>query len=432
MNRLQKAVVALLASAAIIVPMAGASRSAAAVDKTIVTLMTWENIATNTQIATAMRTFEKLNPSIHVQMMPTPNTDYYTKLSTLLIAKKLPDLFWSGNDWEQTWGAQRLLYNYSVLAKTAHTNDFEVSRFAPTAIENWSVGGQLYGLPSLMNTYGYFYNADALKAAKLPLPAIGWTYKQFLAAAQALTIKSGATVTRYGVVSPFDDPFNMSQYAVSAGGQPFANKIASPTVVSASPQFKEGTALFVQAIKNGWITPPTYTGDSTAAFLSGKAAMMGGGQWIAAALLQSKPKFAWGFAPTPLVSKRVQIYDAVGIASPVYIANPEAVWKVLTYLDSKAWEVILPGAPVAPPAYVPAATPYYNRLRASGQGSTAAAINEMLTTPTKVPVRFMAPWAGKAATVVTAHWNDILLGKAPLSSIDQMVQEIRQRMQVTP
>ena len=54
------------------------------------------------------------------------------------------------------------------------------------------------GLPSLMNTYGVWYNADAFTAAGLPLPKAGWTWDDMYTAAAKLANKNGA---KYGLVA---------------------------------------------------------------------------------------------------------------------------------------------------------------------------------------------------------------------------------------
>ena len=76
------------------------------------------------------------------------------------------------------------------------------------------------------------------------------------------------------------------------------------------------------------------------------------GQWVADDLIRTAPKeLEWGYVPMPVVNSQTEIYDAVGWSSPATLKNPEAVWKVLKYLDSKMYEEVLPSTPVAPAAY---------------------------------------------------------------------------------
>ena len=443
MKTLKTTVVLLLAILAMVFTSAcgGSSTTTSSNQKVTVTVMTWESTQTNALIDSALKKFMQSNPNIIVHRIPSPNSDYGQKLSSMVIAKKLPDLFWAGNDTEQQYGSQHLLYDYSKYVNGATTSAFDASKFAPASIDNWRTpDGKLYGLPSLMNTYGIWYNADLFKAANLPLPKQGWTYDEMLHDAQVLTKKSGNT-THYGLVdslftSPTQGPFFMSNYAVSAGGTAFEDKINNPTTVTADAKLIEGTSKFATAVQAGYISPPGYdTSNTQASFIAGNVPMFSTGQWLAAGFLQSKPSFKYDFAPLPIVNSQVQPYDAVGICSPSYIQNPDAVWKVMQFLVSDAWETVLPGSPVAPTAYVPSASTYFDTLKGNGLSSTADAVNYALATPTKEGIRFTSSWSSKANDILTANWNNILLGKTPVdATMQKMTQQLNDliKSQQTP
>ncbi|HEX4203571.1 MAG TPA: sugar ABC transporter substrate-binding protein [Ktedonobacteraceae bacterium] len=395
-----------------------------------VTYMTWESDTTNALLDQAMQQFMKQNPNITVQRIAVPASDYAQKLSSLVVAKKLPDIFWAGNDTEQQYGQQGTLYDYTSMVNSTKTSSFDKSQFAPASISNWQYNNHIYGLPSLMNTYGVWYNTALFKAAKLPLPKAGWTYQEMLNDAQALTQKTGNKVNRYGLWLAPDDPFSISDYSVSAGGAPFQNKIINPTQVTASPQFIQGVQMYVDALKNGYITPQhyastAYSDNAQSAFNSGQVPMLYQGQWFAPTFMSANLKFQYGFAPLPVVSKEVQPYDAVGLCSPSYIQHPDATWKVMQFLDTGAWEKVLPQSPVAPTAYVPSSQPYFNTLKSDKLSTVADSVQYELTSPTKQGIRFIAPWSSQANDVITSAWDNILFGKVPVASgVQQMVQKI--------
>lgn len=135
------------------------------------------------------------------------------------------------------------------------------------------------------------------------------------------------------------------------GGAPFVNQITNPTTVQASAQFIPGTELFQEAVKKGWgPSPNVNTANALTDFAAGKIPMMGGGQWLAATLLQDHPNFKWGFVPDPSVSSGTAYYDAVGIGSPPW--------------QTQANNVV---------------TADWNKILSSGSGSSAGAINSMLS-----------------------------------------------------
>jgi ABC-type glycerol-3-phosphate transport system substrate-binding protein len=390
-----------------------------------VTVMTWENTTTNAAIDAALQTFMRQNPNIKVTRIPSPNTDYGTKLSSMAIAHQLPDIFWAGNDTEQEMGAVGQLFDWSSYASQSG-NSIDMSKFAPASLDNWKSGSQLFGLPTLMNTYGVWYNEDLFTKAGLALPKPGWTYDEMLKDAQALTQKNGNSVTRYGLWNAPMDPFAVGTCAVSDGGQPFENKIINATKVTADSAFMTCAQHMATAVQNGSVTPPGYdTSNAQSGFLAGQIPMLNQGQWFAPSFMQGKPSFKYGFVPMPIMKTSVQPYDAVGIASPANVQNPGAVWKVMEFLASKAWESVLPSAPVAPTAYLPSSTPYFNTLNSSGLQSVSDAVNYELNCPNKQGIRFVATWSGKANDIITADWNNILNGKTSVANgVPAMVQQL--------
>lgn|GEM_PF-2536334 len=84
----------------------------------------------------------------------------------------------------------------------------------------------------------------------------------------------------------------------------------------------------------------------------------------------------------------------------------------------------MPGAPVAPAAYIPSSQPYFNTLKANGQDSVAETVNFALQSPKKIGVRFNATWASKAGDVLK-QYDSILMGKTPIDAgVKTMVQQL--------
>jgi multiple sugar transport system substrate-binding protein len=75
-----------------------------------VNVMTWESPETNKAIDKALAGFKDDN--ITVKRLDTPSGGYGDKLASLTQAKKLPDLFWCGNDTEQQYTSQGLLVDW--------------------------------------------------------------------------------------------------------------------------------------------------------------------------------------------------------------------------------------------------------------------------------------------------------------------------------
>ena len=389
-----------------------------------VTVMTWESAQTNAAIDKALAGFK--DDKITVKRVDTPSGGYGDKLASLTQAKKLPDLFWCGNDTEQQYTAQGLTVDWADRISKGD-GDFTADKFVGSAMENWKTAdGQMGGLPSLMNTYGVWYSVDAFKAAGIAEPKSGWTWDDMYSAATKLANKGGA---KYGLVADqltsADSPFTMSMYSVSAGGAPFTDNVNHPTKAEADDKYVEGVTKLAAAIKSGAVAPPGYDASNVQAlFSAGKVPMMFGGQWLAAGFQTDKPKIKYGFAPFPQVTTPTTLYDSVGICTPKYTANEDATYKVLEYLNSKVWDAVLPASPVAPPAYTPAQASYFDALTKAGQTTVVDTVKADLAAEKTVGVRFTTTWASQVADLTTAWYQPILSGKKPVSDLQTYVGKI--------
>jgi ABC-type glycerol-3-phosphate transport system substrate-binding protein len=389
-----------------------------------VTVMTWESPETNAAISKALAGFK--DDQVTVKLVDTPSGGYGDKLASLTQAKKLPDLFWCGNDTEQQYTSQGLLVDWSKRI-TDGEGDFKADKFVGSAMENWKTAdGLMGGLPSLMNTYGVWYNVDAFKAAGIPEPKAGWTWDDMYSAAGKLANKGGA---KYGLVADqltsADAPFTMSMYSVSAGGAPFTDNVNHPTKAEADDKYTEGVTKLAAAIKSGAVAPPGYDASNVPALFSGgKVPMMFGGQWLAAGFQTDKPKIKYGFAPFPQLNTPTTLYDSVGICTPQYTANEDATYKVLQYLNTKVWDAVLPASPVAPPAYTPAQDSYFSALTKAGQTTVVDTVKADLAAEKTVGVRFTTQWASQVGDLTTAYYQPILNGKKPVSDLQTYVGKI--------
>ncbi|MCT1397893.1 sugar ABC transporter substrate-binding protein [Paenibacillus sp. p3-SID867] len=386
-----------------------------------VTMITWESAAMNEKIMASMKKFEEENPDIKVKLIPTPLDNYGVKINGMITAKKAPDIFMTGNDMLLDNAGKGLLYDWTELA----TQDKAfMEGFYDGVVDSWYYEGKLVGLPGLLNTYGIFYNKKSFQDAGLPEPKIGWTYDEFFTAMEKLSSNQGG-VQQFGYYAPLD-PFHVSLYSVSAGGAPFADAIINPTKVEISDPFTEGVEKYKSAIANGYMNPPTFDlTNAMSSFKQGKVPMTLQGQWVADDLIRTAPKeLEWGYVPMPVVNSQTEIYDAVGWSSPATLKNPEAVWKVLKYLDSKMYEEVLPSTPVAPAAYQASSAAYYEALKTAGHPEVGEGLDHILKSQNTQPVRFLSTWAGKAYPFIEASWKNILMGKAPITELDVMAEKI--------
>ncbi|WP_219835606.1 ABC transporter substrate-binding protein [Paenibacillus sp. R14(2021)] len=399
---------------------AGTGNGNAGGDKEVkLTMMTWEGKEMTAAIQEAVKKFESDNPGIKVEVLPTPLSDYTTKINSLISIDQAPDVFMSGNDTELISGKNGQLYDWT--GKMDEDKNF-FDNFYPGIIPNWLVDGKLYGIPGLMNSYGVFYNKKMFADAGLSEPKAGWTYEEMMTDAQKLA-KKGEMFGLY--MQATNDPFGMSNYAASAGDTPFADSITNATKVTVSPKFEEAVNLYRDGVAAGSIAPFSQVVDNYAnLFKEGKVPMLQAGQWYADDFIRNAKDLQWGYAPSPIVEKSVATYDAIGFASPAKVKNPEAVYKLIKFVATEMYEQVLPQFPVAPPTYQPSAKPYYDKLKEAGHPEMADAIDYMLKAEIKTPVRFMEPWSAKAQKFIDNTFKKVIDGKSPVEDLKKMETNI--------
>lgn len=385
-------------------------------DPDAITYFTWEDTTTNAALDQAFAGFSDGNK--HVERINIPAAEYNQKLTSLTLAQKLPDFFWCNLDTAEAMGRQGLLYNWASYAKHK-SNGLDPSKFSPDTLDAWYISpGKLYGLPTLANTYGFFYNKSYLKKAGVPVPSDTWSWDDLFTTIKKL---KGVNGSPYGLWT-MDAPSGLysisgvNLMSVGEGGRKVGKGYVDQTRLDYDQQLIDGATKWASLLKGGYVMPTDQANaNATAAFASGKTGLLYGGQWLAVEFLAStamKPA-DWGFAPMPTVKQPVQPLDPQGICSPKQLDDPDAVWKAMTYLETDVMPKVLAKAPVAPPAYQPSAGPYYQSLIKSGAGSTAAAVRYEMDARTKIPVRFIAPWSQRVSDITNVQWVDIINGKVP-------------------
>jgi ABC-type glycerol-3-phosphate transport system substrate-binding protein len=393
--------------------LTGCSTPGSASDPAAVTYMTWESIPTNTAFDTTMAKFTK-ESGIRVERSDSPNADYAQKLASLMIARKAPDFFWCTTAEAQNLADEGLLYDWT--SKLRAGEGLQESQFSPGALASWTTpGGRVAGIPTLANTYGFFYNADTFRKDGIPVPAPGWTWDDLFSAMTKLKAADPGTTPLVNQWPLLDSPQGVSAYSVANGGKPFVDDFVHATSVSTDATFEQGAKLFTDAIRSGEMTNPDYDPTNVpAAFSNGAVPLMFAGQFVQQFIAPNKPKFDWGYAPWPAGdTANVQPVETNGICSPSTLQHPEATWKAISYLESTGFNDAMRAVPVAPIAYMPGTKGYYAGLTAAGDpasASIAATAKYELAAKDKFITAFLDPWATNATDIVTTQWNPMLSG----------------------
>lgn len=125
---------------------------------------------------------------VELESLGTP--DYFDRLEALAAANDLPDVFGVGSGTVDQWATAGLLLDISEyierdiapIQEQYFTGPFELARYPKP-------DGAYYAFPYAIIHTVLWYNMDAFDAAGIAYPSEeGWTWDEFLAAAEALTV----------------------------------------------------------------------------------------------------------------------------------------------------------------------------------------------------------------------------------------------------
>ena len=89
--------------------------------------------------------------------------------------------------------------------------NFDPTDFHPQILESFQSGGSTWALPTAANYRLLFFNKDAFDEAGLDYPQAGWSWDDFLATAQALTLREGDETLQWGFAEASANPPLMVQ-----------------------------------------------------------------------------------------------------------------------------------------------------------------------------------------------------------------------------
>ncbi len=160
-----------------------------------------------------VKRFEAKHAGVKVEMQFLENEAYKAKLPTVLQSRDRPHILysWAG-------GVLKAQVEAGVLEDiTAGVGAYK-DNISPGAVEAFTVGGKLYGLPHTVSQVGFMYNKDLFAKAKLDASSIK-SWDDLLAAVKTLKA-AGITPIAVGGQDKWPLHFYWTHLAVRLGGKP--------------------------------------------------------------------------------------------------------------------------------------------------------------------------------------------------------------------
>lgn len=242
-----------------------------------------------------------------------------------------PDVFWIPGTDVARFAEAGLILNLAaepILAledETFNVEDFYEGPmyFLTTPIDD---GEALWGLPRDVSAFAIYYNADLFREAGLDLPTAGWTWDDFVTAAEEIS-GLGGEIVGFGMNAWWAN----WGYFINAAGSSFFNEDYTACGLD-----NEATVVGLEAAQalfaNGWALP--WGTDAEGPFLAGNLGMFMNGRWATPGTI-ANANFDWNVASLP-----------EGPAGPTnwlfwgaYVVNartahPQEAWELVRRLTS--------------------------------------------------------------------------------------------------
>lgn len=253
-----------------------------------------------------------------------------------------------------------LLLNLAPLM--AGDDNFDTADYYPGVLEQFQWDGRTWGIPTNASYTLIFYNKDLFDKAGVAYPEIGWTWDDFLATAQALTLREGDEVTQWGFSSQYTGPLDLVQ---AKAGPIFNLESEPPTAHFEEPEVVAAFQWVVDLHTKYEVAPyakPPESEEDFAAYEEiyqlmeeGKVAM-----WP-----EFSESYIWrseqgniGVVPFPVTdgsdrSSPIASYGGGVLAVSAGTSNPQAAWEWIKFLAQQHGDNVFafgPGGPTSLPA----------------------------------------------------------------------------------
>lgn len=391
------------------------------------------------QVAEAYReSFEAFEATtgIPVDIVVVPWADYWSQLRADIAGGIVDDVFWTNATNLVEYAEAGALKPVPTELVTA-----ESVNWSPAVVAQYTVDGQLWGVPQLTDPgIGILYNTDLLTAARLSpadVAALHWDPAapddSLRATARRLTVDAEGR-------HPGDDGFDstrVTQYGYSAAND--LNAILLPFLGSnsaswqtgdefdfASPDGIEAIEYVANLINQDHVAPtaadtnPPAGGDfSRDQFLQGRLALFQTGAYNLANIVDGA-NFQWGIAPLPTgPAGAISVTNGIAAVASARTDQPDAQRQLLEWLGSAPGSESIGASGAALPAVISAQESYLAYWE--DKGIDISPMLDVLANGTiQAPQGAHYPTAANAMQPIL---NDIFLGRRNVAQALHEAQE---------
>ena len=299
------------------------------------TTITWGMWGSPTEIATHQAVadaFMAEHPEIKVEITSEPWADYFTKMQTLWAsgdASQIPDVLFLTPI--VPYAAQGVLEN---LDPYIEQSGYDLEDFWPGLLEYASYEGSVYGFPRDMSAEVLYYNKDIFDEVGIEYPTDEWTWDDLLAAAEALTVRDGEQITRYGLAMEG----GKYQLWVGQNNGTIFDDIRNPSTCTLDqPEAVAAVEFFAGMMNDGVAMRDanlSQAGGDSAVFASGQAAMIIQNASRVSQFNQASLNYDIAAVPIPEGGQRSASAAGAAWTMSAGSDDKDAAWTFLSWLQS--------------------------------------------------------------------------------------------------
>ncbi len=286
---------------------------------------------------TLVTAFETKNPGYKIEIVHIPSQGDYGKRLNADLAAGTPANVVLLNYRNYTAFAQKGALE-PLQAYLDQSTLLKPGDFYAEALQPYHYRGEVTCIPQNISSLVVYYNKKLFDAAGVPYPQAGWTWDDFLHAAQALT---KADQDQYGVgVEPA--LIRVAPFIWQNGGELVANPGISRLLVD-SPEAREAIQWFTDLQVKHHAAPGATAEkaeDSESRFANGRLGMYLDSRKVVPTF-RTITAFDWDVAPLPAGKSPATILHSDGYCMTAATKDKDSAWKFIEFANSAEGQQII-------------------------------------------------------------------------------------------
>jgi multiple sugar transport system substrate-binding protein len=290
-----------------------------------------------------VKSFQTDNPDYRIDLRYVPDDgDYRRRLAADFSASTPADVFLLNYRRIAPFAAEGAMT--PIGPYLAQSSVIQEADFFQPAIDAFRFQGELWCLAQNVSSLVMYYNKTLFDAAGLDAPSASWTWDDFVAAAQALTVDTdGDGVTDQYGASIDPNFYRLAPFIWQNGGE-LVDDMENPTRLAIdSPEAQEAFQWFVDLQVKEKVVPDAAAEaarDGESRFLDGTVGMYFNSR-RSTPTMRTIEAFDWDVAPLPAGQQPASVLHVDGYCLAAQTKNKEAAWKFIEYANSPIGQEIV-------------------------------------------------------------------------------------------